>query len=53
MSLLIANSSLRNESRPGRLSDQDQEDLRELVESNLQKSIQELALDLKTSQSTI
>ena len=46
-------TSLRDEPRPGRSSDLDQDALRELVECNPRKSTRELALDLNTSQSTI
>ena len=48
-----SDTSLTDQPRPGHLSDLDQDALRELVECNLCKITQELAVDLNTSQSTI
>ena len=45
--------SLRKEREPGRLSDVNEDALRELVEFNAGKNIQEFSLDLNTSQYTI
>ena len=45
--------SLKDERRPGRSSDLDEDALRELLESNPRKSTRELALVLNASQSTI
>ena len=45
--------SLKDKPKPGRLSDLNQNTLRELVECSPCKSTRELALDLDTAQSTI